>query len=296
MEAVILAAGKGSRLAPLTDFTNKHLLPVYDKPMIYFPVTLAILAGCTKVNFVVNEGDRVFYEPLCRTLGELGVVSHVYSQNKHAIGLPSAILTLKGKINTDRMLVLLGDNMIVGQDFVSKALSAVNAKGGVHIFSKAVLRPEAYGVVIRGANGEVARLVEKPTSWVSDEAITGVYYLPTEATFDFGGSLLPSARGETEMVELLHRFMEPGCGGITCNDIGRGTVWLDAGTHSTLFSASEYVRVVQERQTQLIGSIEEAAMNKGLISRAVLLRIVENRPDSDYNRRLIYSLNKNFEI
>jgi len=284
VEAIILAAGRGTRLSPLTDYQNKHLIPIYDKPMIYFSITTAILSGCRVLNIVINEADLDAYKHLERVLNELNVVVNLCVQNPDADGLPTAMLAARESVQTETVLILLADNMVTGHGFIGRLKDGIGT-GNVQLFTKKLLDPSAYGVVVRDSAGGVLDLIEKPKVFRSSEVIVGIYCLPSSIAFEEANKLIPSERGETEIVDLLKAVARRGYK-IEANDLGRGTVWLDTGTHSNLFLAAEYVRVIQERQAQVIGSIEEAALEMGLVSNKELLGYLNRRPSSEYYLRV----------
>ena len=281
MKGIILAAGTGSRLSPLTIATSKHLLPVHDKPMIYYPISTLILAGITELAVVVNPEHIELYERLLGTGKQWGT-SITYITQDSARGLPDGIATASSFLDGQNFVVALGDNIFHGSGMGITLKSVGLAKGAV-IFAHRVSNPSDYGVVEVDGSGKPVLLEEKPSAPRSNLAIPGLYFFDSSAV-DRISRLEPSARGELEITDLLETYLQEG--ELTVRQIERGTAWFDAGTVDSLSRATEFVRVLQERQGVLIGSPDEASWRVGNIKREELGETVKKLLPSRYGQLL----------
>lgn len=279
MDAIILAAGQGSRLRPTSQSINKHLFPVYDKPMIYYPITTALLSGCQRLLLIINPSDLQQYLPIVGVMEKLGVSCELVEQKDVLPGIPSAFKCALNQLKSDRVLCLLGDNIVIGNNFVRQIKDALCQSAKFVGFSKKVADASEFGVVVRDLGGAITDLVEKPDEEISKEALVGIYVL-ARSTIELIGELKPSSRGETEIVDLMrlcHKRND-----FRVHTLDRATVWLDSGSPENLFLAGEYIRVLQARQSEMIACIEEAALAVGLIDKEGLRGYLKGCPATNY--------------
>ncbi|TGW14598.1 glucose-1-phosphate thymidylyltransferase [bacterium NHP-B] len=277
-KGIILAGGSGSRLFPLTLASNKQLLPVYDKPVIYYPLTTLMLAGVRTILIIGRAQDMPFLQALLGT-GEQWGLTLQYAVQDEPRGLPDAFLVGKAFLQHDPALLILGDNVFYGQGLSQTLIKVAHHVDGVHTFLYRVHDPRRYGVMVLDEEGRPQSIVEKPDNPPSKLAITGLYLFDGTAAMR-AETLVPSARGELEIVDLIASYMTEGRAQATV--LGRGYVWLDVGTPQALLEASEYVSVVQSRQSLVVASPEEVAWRMKFISSAAFQRLVEELPVSAY--------------
>ena len=285
MKGILLAAGTGSRLSPLTIATSKHLLPVHDKPMIYYPISTLILAGVRELAVVVNPEHLDSYKRLLGSGDQWGI-SITYVEQKLANGLPDAISVASSFLGGHGCAVALGDNIFHGAG-MGTTLKSVGRESGAVIFAHKVANPSEYGVIELDGSGAPIGLSEKPSMPKSNLAIPGLYFFD-ETVIDRVGQLNPSARGELEITDLLGSYLREGL--LEVRQIERGTAWFDAGTVDSLSRATEFVRVIQERQGTLIGSPDEASWRVGNISKEALEKTAEQSKSSRYGELLFSAL------
>ena len=285
MKGILLAAGTGTRLSPLTIATSKHLLPVHDKPMIYYPISTLILAGVKELAVVVNPGHLANYKRLLGSGHQWGI-SITYVEQDSANGLPDAISKAGNFLEGQGCAVALGDNIFHGAG-MGTTLKSVGRESGAVIFAHKVSNPRDYGVVELDEAGAPLRLTEKPSDPASNLAIPGLYFFDA-SVIERVSKLKPSSRGELEFTDLLASYLKEGLLGV--RQIERGTAWFDAGTVDSLSRATEFVRVIQERQGTLIGSPDEAAWRVGNISRQTLEETAQKSRSSRYGELLISAL------
>jgi glucose-1-phosphate thymidylyltransferase len=265
MKGVILAAGTGSRLSPITNSVNKHLLPVFDKPMIFYPLTTLMLAGIRDFLIIVNPQDLVLYKQLLSDGKHLGISIKYEIQPKPG-GIPQGILIAKEFIGGENFSLILGDNIFygvgLGRSISSLILDVEGGKHGSVIFLYKVSNPESYGVVELDLDGKIKSIIEKPQKANSNLAITGLYIFSNNA-LDYAGKLKPSKRGELEITEVIQRYSRDS--ELKIQELNLGTAWLDTGSFSTLHDAGTFVKIVQERQSIKIGDPHGAALVQGWI-------------------------------
>lgn len=285
MKGILLAAGTGTRLSPLTIATSKHLLPVHDKPMIYYPISTLILAGVKELAVVVNPEHLASYKRLLGSGHQWGI-SITYVEQDSANGLPDAIAKASNFLEGQGCAVALGDNIFHGAGMGSN-LKSVGRESGAVIFAHKVSNPRDYGVVELDEAGAPLRLTEKPSDPAGNLAIPGLYFFDA-SVIERVSKLKPSSRDELEITDLLASYLKEGLLGV--RQIERGTAWFDAGTVDSLSRATEFVRVIQERQGTLIGSPDEAAWRVGNISRQTLEETAQQSRSSRYGEFLISAL------
>ena len=282
MKGIILAGGSGTRLYPATLAINKQLLPVYDKPMVYYPLSVLMLAGIREILLISTREHLPFYERLLGDGSAWGITLDYVIQDK-PIGLAHAFILGRDFVGSDRVALILGDNVFYGHGLSAELAEAAARADGATVFAYYVNEPSQYGVLRFDESGRAVDVVEKPAQFLSNWAVTGLYFYDN-TVLDIAPQLRPSARGELEITDINRRYME--IGKLHVVKLGRGYAWLDTGTHDALLEASEFVRSIQHRQGLLVGCPEEVAFNKGFIT-ANNLRDLAGRYDrTDYGRYL----------
>ena len=282
MKGLILAGGTGSRLYPITFGVSKQLIPVYDKPMIYYPLSTIMLSGCTEVAIIVSPEHQTSFSNLLGDGSHLGI-SITYIQQSAPRGLADAYLVAEEFLAGESSCMALGDNLIYGPGLGTKLSSSAPTNGGL-VFGYKVSNPELYGVVIRDAQGRPIKLVEKPKQFLSDIAIPGLYFLDSSASVR-AKRLKPSGRGEIEITDLLQSYLDDDL--LEVSLMPRGTVWLDTGNFDAMAEATEYVKVVQTREGRKLGAPEEIAWRLGLISDEDLRNLGKALAKSGYGKYLL---------
>jgi len=283
MKGIILAGGTGTRLFPVTLAVSKQLLPVYDKPMIYYPLSTLMLAGIRDILIITTPHDRPSFERLLGDGSRFGLHIVFASQEKPR-GIADALLIGRDFIDGDRVALILGDNIFYGSGLVEHLELAIKRDDAATVFAYRVSDPERYGVVELGSDGRAISIEEKPKVPKSSLAVTGLYFLDAAAP-DIADSLEPSARGELEITDLLKAYMKRNA--IHVEILGRGFNWLDAGTHDALVEASQFVQVLEQRQSLRIACLEEIALKKGFIDMARFLVEAEKQVASGYGAYLL---------
>ena len=282
MKGIILAGGSGTRLYPLTIITSKQLLPVYDKPMIYYPLSTLMLAGIREILIISTPEDLPNFKKLLSNGESLGI-NLSYAEQPSPDGLAQAFIIGEEFIGNDDVAMILGDNIFYGNGFVSLLNCAKENKNRATIFGYHVEDPQRFGVVEFDKNGKVLSIEEKPESPKSDYAATGLYFYDNRVV-EFAKSLKPSPRGELEITDLNKVYLERG--ELDVKLLGRGYAWLDTGTIDSLFEAGEFVALIEKRQGIKIAAIEEIAYNNGWISRDKLVLAAKRYGKSPYGAHL----------
>lgn len=262
MKGIILAGGSGTRLHPATLAVNKQLLPIYDKPMIYYPLSMLMLAGIRDILIVSSPGFLPAYRHLFGDGSALGLAI-AYAEQPRPEGLPQAFAIGREWIAGEPVALVLGDNIFFGNGLVDLCRTAARRTHGATVFAYRVKDPERYGVIEVDASGRPVALEEKPAHPRSNLAITGLYFFDNQVV-DFAAALKPSARGEYEIVDVIRRYIDSGT--LTVEQMGRGYAWLDTGTHDSLLEAGEFVRTLQHRQGIQVACLEEIAYSMGWIT------------------------------
>ncbi len=285
MKGIILAGGAGTRLYPMTLGISKQLLPVYDKPMIYYPLSTLMLAGIREILLISTPHDLPLFERLLGDGAQWGL-SIRYAEQPRPEGLAQAYLIGADFIDGAPSALVLGDNIFYGHglpELMARARQRVDSRGGATVFAYQVTDPERYGVVELAEDGRALSLEEKPQKPKSNWAVTGLYFYDGKAA-DIAATLAPSARGELEITDLNARYMEEGKLHVEC--MGRGYAWLDTGTPDSLLDAAAFVATLTKRQGLRISCPEEIAWRMGFISSAKLAQLSENLDKSEYGRYL----------
>ena len=286
MKAVILAGGSGTRLYPVTIPVNKHLLPIYNKPMIYYPLSLVMLLGIKEILFVVNPTDLESFKKLFKDGSHLGMsVSYVVQEKPN--GLAEGLILAEDFIKNDNILYMLGDNIFFGHDLVKvmkEAKEDIEKNKGAYVFGYSVKDPERFGVVEFDENGNVISLQEKPKKPKSNYAVVGMYFYDNKAV-EYAKKIKPSDRGELEITSVNQKYLKNKS--LKVKLLGRGFAWFDAGTHDSFLEAGEFVSTVEKRTGLMIGCIEEIAYRNGWITKDQLLEIAKPLSKTDYGKYLI---------
>ena len=286
MKGIILAGGSGTRLYPITKGVSKQLLPIYNKPMIYYPLSTLMLTGIRDILIISTPADLPCFRRLLGNGSDLGI-NISYAEQPSPDGLAQAFIIGRDFIGDDAVCLVLGDNIFFGQSFAKmlhKAMEETENKGQASIFGYWVSDPERYGVADFDENGRVVSIEEKPAKPKTNYAVVGLYFYPNSVV-DIAAGLKPSPRGELEITSVNQEYLRQGK--LNLQKLGRGFAWLDTGTHESLSEASTFIEVIEKRQGLKVACLEEIAFHNGWISSEDVLRIAEPMRKNEYGQYLI---------
>jgi glucose-1-phosphate thymidylyltransferase len=290
MKGIILAGGTGSRLYPVTTVVSKQLLPVFDKPMIYYPLSTLMLGGIRDILVISTPQDRPLFERLLGDGSEIGL-RFSYAVQENPRGLADAFVVGRGFIGDDPTALVLGDNIFYGHGLPEMLTKAAERKKGATVFGYVVNTPEQYGVVELDELGRVLSIEEKPKQPKSNVAVTGLYFYDNDVV-DIAAKIKPSARGEIEITDVNRAYLERG--DLYVEVLGRGFAWLDTGTHASLVEASHFVQILEQRQGLRIACPEEIALRQGYISLSQFDEVARKTAKSSYGEYLM-SVSRSFK-
>ena len=288
MKGIVLAGGSGTRLYPITRGVSKQLLPIYDKPMVYYPISVLMLAGIRDILIITTPEDNAAFQRLLGDGSDFGV-RFQYAIQSSPDGLAQAFLIGEEFIGDDNVCLVLGDNIFYGQHFTQILQQAVAQKQGATVFAYQVKDPERFGVVEFDGQNKVLSIEEKPTQPKSNYAVTGLYFYDNRVT-EFAKQIKPSARGELEITTLNQMYLEDGS--LNVQLLGRGFAWLDTGTHDSLHEAAAFVKTIEHVQNLQVACLEEIAWRNGWLSSERILALAESMKKNEYGQYLLRLISK----
>ena len=287
-KGIILAGGQGTRMSPLTKAVNKQLLPIYDKPLIFYPLSILMLANIKDILIIVNKGQLNQYKKIIPNGNNLGIKITYLEQDKPR-GLPDAFVIGEKFIGKENVAMILGDNFFYGQNLSSQLLKNTKLKKGAKVVLHKVPKPELFGVAKINKNNKIITIKEKPKKYISDLAITGLYFFDNKVV-KFAKKLKPSKRGEVEIVDLLNFYKSKQQ--LTADLIGRGGAWLDTGSIEDFYKTSAFVSAIENRQGFKIACLEEIAFNSKWINKNHIKKAISFYGNCDYSKYLKKLINK----
>lgn len=291
MKGILLAGGSGTRLHPMTRSVSKQLLPIYNKPLVYYPLVTLMLAGIQEILIVTTPHEQALFQQLLGDGSQWGVALRYVAQPKPA-GIAQAFLLEKDFVGNDPVCLMLGDNILHGQGMTGLLQQAVKQHDGATVFAYQVSDPERYGVLALDDDNNVIDIVEKPQKAPSPFAVTGLYFYDSDVV-DIAKSLKPSARGELEITDVSRVYLQQKR--LRVKMLGRGTAWLDTGTTDSLLAAGNFIQTLEQRQGVIVGSPEEAAWRMGWIDSAQLETLAQAQLKSGYGKALLTLLDQQWQ-
>jgi len=277
-KAIILAGGMGTRMSPLTKAVNKQLLPIYDKPLIFYPLSILMLAKIKDILIIVNKGQLNQYRKILPDGKRLGI-NITYKEQNYPKGLPDAFLLGEKFINKKNVALILGDNFFYGQNLTSKLINCTKLKNGAKVILHKVIKPELFGVAKTSKSGKITSIKEKPRKYISDLAITGLYFFDKNVV-EYAKKLKPSLRNELEITDLLKIYLKKKK--LTSDILGRGGAWLDTGSIEDFYKTSAFVSAIENRQGFKIACLEEIAFNNKWIGKKEIIDAIQFYGKCDY--------------
>ena len=281
-KAIILAGGMGTRMSPLTKAVNKQLLPIYDKPLIFYPLSILMLAKIKDILIIVNKGQLNQYKKILPD-GKLLGINISYKEQIYPKGLPDAFILGEKFINNKNVALILGDNFFYGQNLTSKLINCTKLKNGAKVILHKVIKPELFGVAKTSKSGKITKIKEKPKKYISDLAITGLYFFDKKVV-EYAKKLKPSSRNELEITDLLKIYLKKNK--LTSDILGRGGAWLDTGSIEDFYKTSAFVSAIENRQGFKIACLEEIAFNNNWIGKKEILAAIQFYGKCDYTNYL----------
>ena len=281
-KGIILAGGHGTRMSPLTKAVNKQLLPIYDKPLIFYPLSILMLAGIRNILIIVNKGQLSQFKKIIPNGEKLGIKIN-YIEQTYPKGLPEAFILGEKFIKKDNVALILGDNFFYGQSLGKKLKECINLKKGSKVFIHPVANPSAYGVA-KIKNKKIIKIIEKPKKFISNLAVTGLYFFDNKV-INFAKKLKPSKRKELEIVDLLNKYLTKN--ELKAEFLGRGGAWLDTGSINDFYNTSSFVSAIENRQGLKIACLEEIAFSNKWINKKTLLKSIKFYGKCDYSKYLL---------
>jgi len=282
-KGIILAGGKGTRMSPLTKAVNKQLLPIYDKPLIFYPLSILMLANIKDILIIVNKGQLNQYKKILPNGNNLGI-KITYEEQEQPRGLPDAFIIGENFIKNQNVALILGDNFFYGQNLTKNLINNSKLKKGAKILLHKVLNPELFGVAKLNSNNKIINIKEKPKKFISNYAITGLYFFDKNVV-KYSKKLKPSKRGELEITDLLNLYRNKKT--LRADFLGRGGAWLDTGTMDDYYKTISFVSAIENRQGLKIACLEEIAFNKKWIKKSDIIKAVKFYGNCDYSKYLL---------
>ena len=281
-KGIILAGGHGTRMSPLTKAVNKQLLPIYDKPLIYYPLSILMLSGIKDILIIVNKGQKDQFKKILPNGKNLGI-KITYAEQKNPRGLPEAFIIGEKFIGKDNIALVLGDNFFYAQSLTKKLKDCVKLKNGATVILHPVRNPSSYGIASVNKKNKILRIMEKPKKAFSDLAITGLYFFDNKVV-NYSKKLKPSKRRELEIVDLLNKYKKNNQ--LAAEFLGRGGAWLDTGSINDFYDTSAFVSAIENRQGLKVACLEEIALNNGWISKKNIEMAIKFYGKCNYSRYL----------
>ncbi len=281
-KGIILSGGMGTRMSPLTKAVNKQLLPIYDKPLIFYPLSILMLSNIRDILIIVNKGQLQQYKKIIPNGNNLGIKIN-YIEQSYPKGLPDAFILGEKFIKKDNVSLILGDNFFYGQNLTQKLISCTKLKNGAKVLLHKVLKPELYGVAKVNNSNKIVKIIEKPKKYISDLAITGLYFFDNKVV-KYSKELKPSKRGELEITDLLNKYRKNKK--LSADYIGRGGAWLDTGSIEDFYKTSSFVSAIENRQGFKIACLEEISFNKKWIGKKEIKDQIKFYGKCEYSKYL----------